>query len=309
MHSNGRDFGYYQKIEKYYPDGSTRYFYTKEQWDAYQRGLELQKQAKLHNQQVENYNKNKAADEAQSKQKQDSSTIAMRKEHPDWFNSKNVYVEPVKDIYAELNSSSKNESRIYQTSLVEFLWTLGDRNYRDEYDDDNVKTRWNKYKERVFNDVDEIYNKEDSKKIKELINNLEDDQRNIVKYMKDAKEDDYYKNHLKTDNMHKMLSDAINRQKVDDKEFRSEDAAVKYALNQIEDYIMHVYYDFIEKDAKAKDFYNRYEPNTIGKNDELGFRKNLLKRLKYEVKKEILESFPKEVAKKYLPKEEDFWKH
>lgn len=59
--SNGQNYGYYQKIEKYYPDGSTRYFYTKEQWDAYQKGLKLQKQAEVHNQQVSNYEKNKAA--------------------------------------------------------------------------------------------------------------------------------------------------------------------------------------------------------------------------------------------------------
>ena len=28
---------YYNKIDKYYPDGSARYFYSKAEWDAYQR--------------------------------------------------------------------------------------------------------------------------------------------------------------------------------------------------------------------------------------------------------------------------------
>ena len=71
-HSNGRDFGYYAKIDKYYPDGTSRYFYTKEQWDAYQKGLELSNKAKQHNdelakkekiekQQKETFEKNKAA--------------------------------------------------------------------------------------------------------------------------------------------------------------------------------------------------------------------------------------------------------
>lgn len=32
-------YGYYNKIDKYYPDGTARYFYTKAEWDAYQDGI------------------------------------------------------------------------------------------------------------------------------------------------------------------------------------------------------------------------------------------------------------------------------
>lgn len=32
-------YGYYNKLDKYYPDGTARYFYTKAEWDAYQDGL------------------------------------------------------------------------------------------------------------------------------------------------------------------------------------------------------------------------------------------------------------------------------
>ena len=35
---------YYNKIEKYYPDGRARYFQTKAEWDAYQEGLAREKQ-------------------------------------------------------------------------------------------------------------------------------------------------------------------------------------------------------------------------------------------------------------------------
>lgn len=73
--SNGQNYGYYQKIEKYYPDGSTRYFYTKEQWDAYQKNLELTNKAKekekIDKQKKESYEKNKAAAEAQKKAESD----------------------------------------------------------------------------------------------------------------------------------------------------------------------------------------------------------------------------------------------
>lgn len=32
-------YNYYNKIDKYYPDGTARYFYTKAEWDAYQDGI------------------------------------------------------------------------------------------------------------------------------------------------------------------------------------------------------------------------------------------------------------------------------
>jgi hypothetical protein len=32
-------YNYYNKLDKYYPDGSARYFYTKAEWDAYQDGI------------------------------------------------------------------------------------------------------------------------------------------------------------------------------------------------------------------------------------------------------------------------------
>lgn len=68
---------YYNKIDKYYPDGSARYFYTKAEWDAYQEGqartkYEAEKKKKIENnsnlklynvtkEQRENYNKNRDA--------------------------------------------------------------------------------------------------------------------------------------------------------------------------------------------------------------------------------------------------------
>lgn len=47
---------YYTKIDKYYSDGTPRYFYTKEEWDAYQEGVRKA-----------NYEKNKAAAENSEK--------------------------------------------------------------------------------------------------------------------------------------------------------------------------------------------------------------------------------------------------
>lgn len=32
-------YNYYNKLDKYYPDGTARYFYTKAEWDAYQDGI------------------------------------------------------------------------------------------------------------------------------------------------------------------------------------------------------------------------------------------------------------------------------
>lgn len=53
--------GFYQKIDKYYPDGSARYFYTKAAWDAY---LEEQRRNAYEKQQKDLKEKEKAADEA-----------------------------------------------------------------------------------------------------------------------------------------------------------------------------------------------------------------------------------------------------
>lgn len=63
--SNGR--AYINKIDKYYPDGSARYFYTQAEWDAYQEGLKRS-----------NYNADKEADARQAKIDKQKADLAKR---------------------------------------------------------------------------------------------------------------------------------------------------------------------------------------------------------------------------------------
>lgn len=63
------DYKYYNKINL--PNGTTRYFYTKAEWDAYQDGLGRTK----YEQQKKTIANNKAADEAKAKENQDNSTV------------------------------------------------------------------------------------------------------------------------------------------------------------------------------------------------------------------------------------------
>ena len=323
---------YVAVLPDFWGKGRHRYFYTQQEWDNYNKNKGYSQNAekkksentflnnnpnykknmdyaqnagkkKAYNEKINNdpyYQNNKKYSEQQKETESKRWQQEKIKNNPQLLNVNGEYIEPVKNIYAEMNSSSKDRSRIYQTYVVDFSWNLRDRDYEKGNEE-----RFARLKQYAFDEIDKIYNKKDAESMKKLIDDLEDDQRNVVKYMKDASDDDYYKKKLKTDNMHKLIADAINRKMVGDRTFRTEAAAVKYAIDQIEDAMYHVWYDFMESDSKAKDFYKRYEHNVIGKNDELGFRKQLLERMRNEIEKEVIESFPKEVAKKYLP--EDFW--
>lgn len=110
--SNGQNYGYYQKIEKYYPDGSTRYFYTKEQWDAYQKGLKLQKQAEVHNQQVSNYEKNKAASQHEGDRYNNNNTV---KKDQKATTPKIMNEQERKQMYEDLSKKAKIHNQQIET--------------------------------------------------------------------------------------------------------------------------------------------------------------------------------------------------
>ena len=63
------DYKYYNKIDL--PNGTTRYFYTKAEWDAYQEGEARNK----YEQRKKTIDNNKAADEAKAKENQENSTV------------------------------------------------------------------------------------------------------------------------------------------------------------------------------------------------------------------------------------------
>lgn len=69
-HSDEYGKKHYQKIENYYGPGKTRYFWSKEEWDAYQKEKEAMfKKAKADVAKRDAYNKNMEAAKAQSKEK------------------------------------------------------------------------------------------------------------------------------------------------------------------------------------------------------------------------------------------------
>ena len=67
--SHSGNYKYYNKIDL--PDGKSRYFYTKAEWDAYQEGKARNK----YEQQKKTIANNKAADEAKAKANQENSTV------------------------------------------------------------------------------------------------------------------------------------------------------------------------------------------------------------------------------------------
>jgi len=203
-HSNGRDFGYYAKIDKYYPDGTPRYFYTKEQWDAYQKGLELSKKAKQHNdelakkekiekQQKETFEKNKAADNARKLEERKKNDPNWQKQQDDTF-KKNETAAKAQDIEQQNRDFAKKKENNPQ-----MLNKNGD--WRDDKGQDDMG--WVMFDERnsnvpnylsrlargasisesfqkeFDNYIDSRYNKKEAKQFRELFQDVLKDQDNI----------------------------------------------------------------------------------------------------------------------------------
>lgn len=135
QHGNDYGNGYYEKVDNFYGYGKPRYFYSKAEWDAYLEGKardnakrqDLVDKAKIHNQQVSNYENAKKAEQEYEKSKYEK-PAEVKKETPKtetYASEQNKYESEDRNKYeAELKKNKeqkeeqKKDIKKYQIKMI-----------------------------------------------------------------------------------------------------------------------------------------------------------------------------------------------
>lgn len=198
--NNMKNYGYYNKIDNFYGPGKSRYFYSKEEWDAYQRekGKMLDKakaDVKARNESIEASRPKSNVEQAQyaRQQAEKKGQKAIQREQQDAIDKRtNNSVKVVDDILDTISVYSHNKETKNKIDELRKKYDLkaagyGDGPYKYHQDeeyrklmnpyvkgDKNILSSENINSDNDFNRMKQIEHEYSQKYYKDLMNDVKD---------------------------------------------------------------------------------------------------------------------------------------
>lgn len=198
QHSSQYGDKYYTKLDKYYPDGSSRYFYSRQEWEAYQRdkGQDEWKKQQAQKKEAENrsgmsgytdWKKNEDEKKRIEKQKKESieKNKAASEHEGDRFKkpTKSLAEQSISGRESAINKSQKNNNSDKIKDVTNKLY---------EYKDEIIKKadvylkladdKLNSFLDKFVGD----FPPEFKEKVKKILNEIKDYAEDIVKKIKNT---------------------------------------------------------------------------------------------------------------------------